>query len=79
MILAGEVDADLLIIDDNTAKKTAKYLGMNVTGTLGVLLRAKSEHHIEAVGPVLAAIRADGMYITDEIAAYVLKEAGEIA
>ena len=77
MILAGELNADLMIIDDNTAKKTAKYLGMNVTGTLGILLRAKREKHIDAVGPVLAAIRANGMYITDEIAAYVLKEAGE--
>lgn len=77
MILAEEMDADLLIIDDNTAKKTAKYLGMNVTGTLGVLLRAKREGHLDAVKPVLAAIKADGLFITDEIVAYVLREAGE--
>ena len=32
MILAGERDAKLLIIDDNAAKKTAKYLGFPVTG-----------------------------------------------
>ena len=47
---AGEVDvmilaqskppADLVIIDDNAAKKTAKYLGLKVTGTIGVLLKA---------------------------------------
>lgn len=77
MILAGEINADLLIIDDNAAKKTAKYLGMNVTGTLGVLLRAKREGRLTAVKPVLVALRADGMFISDEIVSYVLKEAGE--
>ena len=42
MILAQEEPrADLVIIDHNAAKKTAKYLGLNVTGTLGVLLKAK--------------------------------------
>ena len=42
MILAQESpQADLVIIDDNAAKKTAKYLGLTVTGTLGVLFIAK--------------------------------------
>ena len=36
MILAQEgVRADLVILDDNAAKKTAKYLGLTVTGTFG--------------------------------------------
>ena len=33
MILAQEAStADLVIIDDNAAKKTAKFLGLHVTG-----------------------------------------------
>lgn len=44
MILAQESpQADLVIIDDNAAKKTAKYLGLTVTGTLGVLLKKKNQ------------------------------------
>ena len=36
MILAQEGTADdLVVIDDNAAKKTAKYLGLKVTGTIG--------------------------------------------
>lgn len=50
---------------------------MNVTGALGVLLRAKREGRLIAVKPVLAALRADGMFISDEIVSYVLKEADE--
>ena len=55
---AGEVDvmilaqadpkADLVIIDDNAAK-TAKYLGLTVTGTLGVLIKAKQSGIISSV------------------------------
>lgn len=41
MILAQEQEAGLVILDDNAAKRTAKYLGLTVTGTLGVLLKAK--------------------------------------
>ncbi len=40
MILAQqEPKADVVMIDDNAAKKTAKYLGLPVVGTLGVLLK----------------------------------------
>lgn len=41
MILAQEIKADLVIIDDNAARKTALYLGLPLTGTIGVLLRAR--------------------------------------
>ena len=34
MILAKEKKADLIIVDDNNAKKHAKYLGLPVTGTI---------------------------------------------
>lgn len=54
MILAQEQKADLVIIDDNAAKKTAKYLGLTVTGSLGVLLKAKQVGLIERVRPLLS-------------------------
>ena len=78
MILAGEKDADLLIIDDYEAKKTAKFLGFNVTGTLGVLLKAKEKGYIERVSPIVDDLIRDGLYIDDNVKEYVLKEAGEL-
>ena len=77
MILAGELGASLLIIDDNTAKKTAKYLGFKVTGTLGVLLRAKREGIIPEVRPLIAEIRGNGFYVSDAVERMVLEQAGE--
>ena len=77
MILADEMNADLLLMDDNAAKKTAKFLGMTVTGTLGILIRAKREGYIPAVRPLLDALMTDGLYISDAVRDYVLEAAGE--
>ena len=77
MILAREQKADLVIMDDDTAKKTAKFLGFNVTGTLGVLLKAKREGYLEKVEPVMNELIRDGLFISETVKKYVLKEAGE--
>ena len=77
MMLAKEISADLLIIDDNAAKKTAKFLGFKVTGTLGILIKAKAEKIISEVRPILEKMLAEKFYISDEIKNLVLKTAVE--
>ena len=52
MILAMEQQADVVVIDDQNAKKYAKYLELPVTGTLGVLMRAKQEGYLYELKPV---------------------------
>lgn len=77
MILAQERKADLVIIDDNAAKKTAKYLGLTVTGTLGVLMKAKQQGVIEKLAPLLFEMKQNGFYIDSALEAIVLEQAGE--
>ena len=77
MLLAQEQNADLVIMDDNAAKKTAKFMGLKVTGTLGVLLRAKREGHIQEIKPIIRAMAADGFYIDEKTRRYVLDAAKE--
>ena len=78
MILAQEgVRADLVILDDNAAKKTAKYLGLTVTGTLVILLKAKKAGIIPVIAPVLEEIKKNGFYISGTVERIVLDEAGE--
>ena len=77
MILAQEKKADLVIIDDNAAKKTAKYLGITVTGTIGVLLKAKMKGFICEIGPLLNEMKRSGFYISEELEAMILRQAGE--
>ncbi len=77
MILAQEQKADLVIIDDNAAKKTAKYLGLTVTGTLGVLIKAKRQGIIDSLYPFLAEMKQNGFYIDPMLEEMVLQQAGE--
>lgn len=77
MILAQEKMADLVIIDDNAAKKTAKYLGLTVTGTLGVLIKAKRQGVIEEIYPFLCKMRQNGFYMDPGLVDEVLAQAGE--
>lgn len=84
---AGEVDvmilaqndpkADLVIIDDNAAKKTAKYLGLKVTGTIGVLLKAKRMGVIISVKDAVDQIRNNGFYISEHVIKMAIEQAGE--
>ena len=78
IMLARSVGADLVILDDNAAKKAAKRLGMDVTGTLGVLVRAKREGLIERVGPVLDELDDVGFYASKRVREFVLSRAGEV-
>ena len=78
MILAQEEPkADLVILDDNSAKKTAKFLELSVTGTLGVLVKAKQLNYIEKVKPLMDALIANGFFITQNVYSMVLEQAGE--
>lgn len=78
MILAQELAADLVLMDDNAAKKTARFLGFNVTGTFGVLLRAKREGIIGSVQELMDDIIADGLYASEDVRRLVLEQAGEL-
>ena len=52
-------------------------MGIKVTGTLGVLLRAKKAGYIAEVKPLMKALITNGMYISEKVYQYVLREAGE--
>jgi len=78
MILAQEEPkADLVILDDNTAKKTALFLELTVTGTLGVLIKAKKLQIIEKVKPLMDALITNGFFVAQNVYNMVLEQAGE--
>ncbi len=77
IMLAKDTGADLVILDDNAAKKAARRLGMDVTGTLGLLVRAKREGLIDGVAPVLDELESVGFYASERVRALVLSRAGE--
>lgn len=78
MILSKEIAADVVIIDDANAKKHAKYLELPVTGTLGVLIKAKKEGYIDELKPILQQMVGNGIYISQNLIELCLKQVGEV-
>ena len=79
MILAQQKSfhANLVILDDLAARKTAQYLGLNVTGTMGVLIKAKQKGIIAEVKPLLDEMMKNGFFVSNKVLQMVLKAAGE--
>jgi len=78
IILYKEQNADYLLCDDKKAKKFAKSFGINVVGSLGVLLRAKEEGYIKQLTPSIDRLRDSTIYIDEKTYHLVLKLADEI-
>lgn len=77
MLLAQDMGADLVIIDDDAARKTAEYLELPLTGTLGLLIKAKERGFLEAVMPVVSAMEQHGIYFSGQLKQIVRKLSGE--
>lgn len=75
--LAMETKARLIILDERMGRHRAKELGLKVTGTLGVLLRAKSEGLIGKLAPVLSELMGKDVWLDDRLVSEILKRAGE--
>lgn len=68
----------IVLMDDRAGRRVAQGRGLQVVGTLAVLLRAKAATLIPAVGPIMDEMIAQGRYISPALRAEVLKAAGEM-
>ncbi len=75
--LAFENDNVTLIMDDLKARKAAKHLNFKVTGTLGVILKAKELGFIREVKPLIQNLLLTDFRISQNVVEEILKRAGE--
>ena len=63
LILAKEQNADLVIMDEVMGRRFAKQFEFNLTGTLGVLLKAKENGLIKSVTKLLNELSEKGTWL----------------
>ncbi len=76
LALAVERQARLVLVDETEARRIAKSLGLETTGVVGLLIRAKGEGKINLLRPELDRLRP-GFRIDDRLYRRALEAAGE--
>ena len=77
IILALELKSVLLILDDFKARKVAEKMGLNITGTLGLFLKAKQLNIISTIRPLLERIQQTNFRYSQKVFDQILTMAGE--
>jgi len=62
LLLARHHESDLVVIDERRARNLAEYLGLRVTGTLGILAKAKANGMILSFREAADAMRTQGIF-----------------
>ena len=75
--LSLESGADLILLDDSDAREKARIYGLTVTGTLGVLLRAKKDRKISSLKENIMKLRESGFWVSDFVEERLLEASGE--
>lgn len=75
--LAQEQGARLVVIDERLGRLHARRLGLEVTGTLGVLLAAKQRGQVREIAGLVQRLRDEGIFLSDALVEQTLRIAGE--
>ena len=73
LILAKELNADLVILDEILGRRYAKILDFNLTGTLGILLKAKEKGIVKSLTELLTELTEKGTWLNPKLIKEVLK------
>jgi predicted nucleic acid-binding protein len=76
--LAYEKRADLVIIDEKIARRIARQIGLDVIGSIGILLKAKDMGIISHIKPLWDNMIACGLRYSDHFYSEILRKIGEL-
>jgi predicted nucleic acid-binding protein len=77
IVLAKELKANWVLMDERLARRKLETLGVNKIGTLGILLRAKEAGMIKAIRPEMDRLTEQGFRISRRVYWKMLQMAGE--
>ena len=77
LALARELEADLILLDEEKARKGAVIAGFEIMGLLGLFMLAKNLGLIDEVRPLVDKLRMKKFRVSDRIVSETLKNAAE--
>lgn len=76
--MARQLNAQRVIIDERIGRNIAELIGLQVVGTLGVLLKAKECRLIESFGEVVGQMRDNGIFYHPDLVRKLTVLTGEV-
>lgn len=78
IVLAKELKADFIILDDRRARNLAKMERLNVIGLLAVLIKAKEMGVISKIKPIVDSLRRNDFFMKESLFLDILNKADEL-
>jgi predicted nucleic acid-binding protein len=77
IVLATESEADLILLDESLGRFHAKHAGLRVTGTIGILVKAKKQGLISELKPLILELKEKGVWLSESLIERILQLANE--
>lgn len=77
IVLAREIGADWVLMDEKKGRRKLSQMGINKIGTLGILLKAKRVGLLSALRPEIEKLRQVGFSLSQDVIDAVLQQANE--
>jgi len=75
--LALQKGVSTVCIDETVGRRIARLNNLKVTGSIGVLLRAKKEGFPVVIHDAIQRMQSHGIWLSQGVVAFALKESGE--
>ena len=77
IVLAKEVNADYLLVDEKKARRIARNSGLRIMGTLGILVLGVKRELLPAIDPILDSLEQNGFRFSEKVRTKIRKEIGK--
>jgi len=75
--LAVQKNISVVCIDEAVGRRVARLNGLKLTGSIGILIRAKKEGFPIVISDVIQRMKSHGIWLSEGVISFALEQAGE--